>query len=130
MNFFLPDLEIWGPKRQKPKDTYTTGFWRSIIDSRCKKHQNFIKIPEVNIWSTFGQHLLPKCCLKHHQKNSFLRLFWRNNAFKATFRQQMLPKCWPNVDFRNFQKNCPYYFSFVIIIQKLDTILFVKIWLV
>ena len=77
--------------------SFSNGFW-------CKRHLRFTKKYLGNIWSTFGQQMLPKCCPKEGFKNSFLCIFWHKKAFKATFRQQMLPKCWPNVDFQIFHK--------------------------
>ena len=52
---------------------------------------------------SFGQHSGNICCLNLilniYHKTPFLVIFLCTKALKATFRQQMLPKCWPNVDF-------------------------------
>ena len=84
--------------------SYVCEFLTFANGLRCKRYLFFMKISLGNIWSTSRQHLLPKCCLKHRYKSPLLRLFWRNSVFKATFRQQMLPNCWPNVDFWIFWK--------------------------
>ena len=89
--------------------TYVCEFSSFSNGLLCKRHLLFMKNSLGNIWSTFRQHMLPKYCLKDHSKKSFLRIFWRNNTFKTTFRQQVLPKCYPNVNFRNF---CKMWMSF------------------
>jgi len=63
-------------------------------DSRCKRHLLFMEISLGNIWLTFRQHLLPKCCLNHHYKNPFCDFF----VVITFLRQHLGNKCSLNVD--------------------------------
>ena len=87
-----------------------------INDQAVKKHI-FVKNSKINIWSTFRQHLLPKCCLK----SVIMSKKWKKKwvflvMFKATFRQHMLPKCWPNVDFWNFLRKYMFFHYLIVCI--------------
>ena len=63
----------------------------------CKTYLHTMKNLQINIWSIFRQHLLPKCWLtcvitsKNARKLVFLLIF------KTTFRQHFVPEYWPNV---------------------------------
>ena len=80
-------------------------------------------ICDVNVWSTFWQHLLPKSCNMLLPKScdmvlpqSNLEKGWGKRKFdlidfhsmsylQTGFRQQVLPKCRPNITYRFCRKS-------------------------
>ena len=84
--------------------TSSTSFWPLATIDGAKT----IYVSWRNISETFGQHSGNICCLNFvlntSSKTQFSLIFRHTGAFKATFRQQVLPKCWPNVDFWIFHQ--------------------------